>query len=231
MLAREGLASAAIPLLYLAAYSALFILWSALHGESPAELLFRWRELVERYGVPILLLAAFLEGLVLLTTYFPGSVVVFLAVATSVGRPMAAVEMVIAVTIGFLAAAYCNYFVGRVGFYRVLQRAGLTGTLNRARALFERYGIWILLIGFVHPASSSLLAVSAGIGGMRIAPFSVAAIVGITVWNALLGAIAYSLGTSVETAVANPWLMSWFLALWALAAFALGARRAASQQS
>ena len=184
-----------------------------------------WRALVEKHGVVIVMLAAFLEGLVLMTTYFPGSVVVFLAVAASQGRPSVAIGMVVAVNVGFLAATYCNYSVGHLGVYRALRRAGLTDTLNRARVLFEKYGARILLVGFVHPAASSLLAVSAGIAGMRLWRFTVAAMVGITFWNAVFGGIAYSLGNSVEAAVAKPWLMSAFLALWTISAFVLGVWR------
>lgn len=150
-----------------------------------------------------------------------------IVVAASRGRPLIAAQMVVAVTVGFIAATYCNYFIGHFGLYRALRRAGLTTTLERARLLFDRYGAAILLAGFVHPAASSLLSVSAGIAGMRLARFSAVAVVAITCWNAVLGGIAYSVGSGVQMAVSNPWLMSWFLALWSLTAFVLGFWRAA----
>lgn len=225
-LAREGLASAAIPSLYVAAYSILVGLWIALDGPAPAQMVVSWRALVEEHGIIIVMLAAFLEGLVLMTTYFPGSVVVFLAVAASQGRPVIAIQMITAVNVGFLAATYCNYFVGHFGVYRILRRAGLTKTLDGARIVFGKYGERILLVGFVHPAASSLFAVSAGIAGMRLSRFTVAAILGITFWNAVLGGIAYWAGKSVEAAVSKPWLMVSLLALWTISAFVFGVWRA-----
>src|ERR1043165_9324834 len=69
----------ALPLAVLAVFGLLYAIWIALDLPPEQTIIAIARPYLERYGVAIVLLCAYLEGLLLIGWYFPGTLVVIFA--------------------------------------------------------------------------------------------------------------------------------------------------------
>ena len=111
-----------------------------------------------------------------------------------------------AATVGAVAGALVLYGVGhRLGYERVHRLAGprwfLLSTqedLDRGRALFDRHGSVIVLVGRCVPLVRSLVSVPAGIAGMPLMRFTLLSALGSAVWNALFVGLGWFLGDRWE---------------------------------
>src|SRR3990170_4468234 len=80
MRAKELLKVLAIPLIALFVYFIFYILWLALGFPSQEEIAAGAKELFSKYGLWIVFVGAFIEGLLLFGNYFPGGFIIFLGV-------------------------------------------------------------------------------------------------------------------------------------------------------
>ena len=65
--------------------------------------------------------------------------------------------------------------------------------VQKAHRWFDRYGVWIVLVGRVMPTIRSLISVPAGLLDMRFRNFVIASTVGTAIWTALLAVAGYQL--------------------------------------
>ena len=65
--------------------------------------------------------------------------------------------------------------------------------VQKAHDWFDRYGVWIVLVGRVMPTIRSLISVPAGLLDMRFRNFVIASTVGTAIWTALLAVAGYKL--------------------------------------
>src|SRR5688572_21535246 len=80
---RAAIVSATLPTLYLCAFLLLMTAWNVFSLPSPDatfDLISGW---LARYGLPIVALAAFIEGIAVVTLYFPGSSVIVASVVAT----------------------------------------------------------------------------------------------------------------------------------------------------
>lgn len=112
----------------------------------------------------------------------------------------------VAATVGAVAGALVLYGVGhRLGYERVHRLAGhrwfllsSQEDLDRGRALFDRHGSAIVLVGRCVPLVRSLVSVPAGIAGMPLMRFTLLSALGSAVWNALFVGLGWFLGDRWE---------------------------------
>lgn len=179
--------------LLLIAYASLAIFWLGLGLPTGEELVSRIREWFDAYGYPVVLISSFLEALLLIGLYYPGSFVIFIGVILA-KTPAQAAAVVALVSIGFLAAALVNYALGKYGWYRLLVRFGLTEALARAKERVERHAFKALVTSTAIPNFLALTATAAGILFFPFARFLLFVIPAIILWNTLWGTIVYLLG-------------------------------------
>jgi membrane protein DedA with SNARE-associated domain len=217
-----AVASAAAPIIYILLFFALIFLWHGLGWPPPEEVYKTIVDLYWEHGVVVVSFAAFAEGIVLITLYFPGSAVILIGVATSKGEPLRAALIVLIVTIAFIGAAQINYILGYLGLHRIILRLGGRRWLLNAQARYNKYGTYIVPPSFVHPTFSGFMAVTCGLAQLNWSKFTLLSALGIVFWDIFWGITAYRLSETVREVATRPILVIIGLFSWILIAFIYG---------
>lgn len=216
--------SARLPLFGMAVVAALFALWHALDLPAPESLLPLLTTYLERYGLITVLIASLLESLLVLGWYFPGGVVIFLAVAAS-PTPEHAIFTVLAVIAGFYIGYTLNFFLGKYGWYRLLLRFGIRKQLEDAEHKLERFGVRAIFSSYWMPGLGGLIATAAGTLQYQTPRFLFWSLIATTLWCAFWGAVVYALGQHAMELVLNPVIIIGFIMIWGLLEFWASYRR------
>lgn len=118
--------------------------------------------------------------------------------------------VVLVATAGALVGALVNYYlsvwIGRPLVYRFADsRVGHACLIDRAKVdraerYFDEHGAISTFIGRLIPAVRQLISIPAGLSRMNIFKFMIFTSLGALVWNAILGALGWWLGTTVPMA-------------------------------
>ncbi len=139
---------------------------------------------------------------------FPSEVVMipagFLAARGELGcgTPLAAVTLAfLAGVLGSLAGAYVNYFLALWVGKPFLEKYGKwfflkPAALDRACAVFNRYGAATMFVCRMIPAIRQLISIPAGIARMPLGPFTLFTALGAGVWTAVLTFVGWVIGRS-----------------------------------
>ncbi|MDN5916064.1 MAG: DedA family protein [Pseudonocardia sp.] len=154
---------------------------------------------VDRLGAAGIGLLIFLENVV---PPVPSEVILPLGGFRAQAGAMNVVAVWGAATLGAVAGALVLYALGAwLGYERLHRLAGRRWfvlssrkDLDRGRALFDRHGSVIVVVGRCIPLVRSLVSIPAGISGMPLARFVLLSAVGSAVWNALFVGLGWFLG-------------------------------------
>lgn len=113
------------------------------------------------------------------------------------------IGVVIAATAGNLLGSLVAYLlVRRYGEALILgpgRRVGLTaGHLRLANRFFERWGLAAVFAGRLLPVIRTYISFPAGLSRIRVAPFTLATVLGAVPWNLALAYAGYVLGKNYE---------------------------------
>lgn len=107
-----------LPTTALIFYLVAVLLWSLNIIPPPTEIINLLENLYERYGLVGLSIASFLEGIVYLGLYFPGSFIIALVVFFSNGSFISLFSISLVVAFTLTLTAFINYFLGRNVFFK-----------------------------------------------------------------------------------------------------------------
>jgi membrane protein DedA with SNARE-associated domain len=110
-----------IPLLPISAlifYLVVLILWNLRLIPSPSEIIIFLETLYQNYGLIGVAIAAFLEGIVYLGLYFPGSLIIALAIFLSDGTLNSITIITLIVSITWTITSAIDYLLGRMASKR-----------------------------------------------------------------------------------------------------------------
>lgn len=193
-MARRILKVVAFPLAVLAAFALLYAIWVALDLPPEKTIIEIARRYLDRYGVVIVLLCAYVEGLLLIGWYFPGALVVIFALIVA-GQDAARVVEVAALAGSGLAAAYVtNFFIGKYGWYRLLLAFGLRGPLDRAQQRLTKYGLSAIFTTYWQANVASVISTAAGILQFPVARFVAYSIAAEAIWITFWASLIFFLG-------------------------------------
>jgi membrane-associated protein len=133
----------------------------------------------ERYGLIALYVSAVIESLFMISFYFPGSLVVVVAILVSDRSIPALGAIVLIGWASILTATVINYWLGKEGFYRLLLKLGSEETISEMQAWLEKRGRWAIFASAVHPNILAITNICMGIaraGLLRTLLLSFAAI-------------------------------------------------------
>ncbi len=133
----------------------------------------------ERYGLITLYVSAVIESSFVIGFYFPGSLVVVLAILVSDRSILALTIIVLIAWASVLTATVVNYWLGKEGFYRLLLKLGSEDTLHSMQAYLEKRGRWAIFFSGVHPNILAITNICMGIahsGFLKTMAFSFIAI-------------------------------------------------------
>lgn len=196
----------------------LVLVWKLLDLPSEEETIVLVTQWLIEYGLLLVLVGAFLETILFVGFYFPGSAVLFLAVALS-PDPLQAVKAVVAISLGMLAGYSLNYILGAYGWHKIFLKLGMKDGIENARAKMEKDEVRYIFYTYWNPGLGSFTSTAAGILKLPYRRFVTLTVMGIMVWNIFWGVLVYSLGESALMLL-NLTLVLQVIAVWIL--FELG---------
>ena len=148
-----------------------------------------------QYGLLLIVIGSFLEALLFIGFYFPGSVIIFLGVALAPDT-FHAFLAVVAVSVGMLCGYTLNYLFGKYGWYRIFLKLGMQNGIANAQAKMVKNDVRYIFYTFWNPGLASFTSTAAGILQLRYKRFLVLMVIAVVIWNTFWGVLVYSLGES-----------------------------------
>jgi membrane protein DedA with SNARE-associated domain len=206
-----------IPLILLAVYLLMYIVWSALNLPRDEEMLVIVKSWFSEYGLWIVFIGALIEGFLLLGQYFPGGFIIFLGVI-SAGKDFERATLVVSVVcLSFFIAYSLNYIVGRYGWYNVFEKFGLKDSLEKSKDKLVKQGLNAIFFSYWEPNFASIVATAAGVLKVPFKQFTLYSVIGIILWNIFWGTLVYSLGEAALQITGMKWVLiifgTWILVL------------------
>ncbi len=191
---KEAFSSALIaPIIFIFIYGGIFFL---IRGSAPTphELTEHFASLYSRYGYEIIFFGSMLEGLVLINFVVPGATAVILGAIFARTGQVDLNLVILAASCGAIVGYTMDYFLGRFGFGKIIDRFGFSSALNRAKVQIDRSAIKTFSLGFIHPNLGSLTALAAGTLKMAFKKFFPKMAVITFAWFTIWGISIFILG-------------------------------------
>jgi membrane protein DedA with SNARE-associated domain len=191
---RRALKIVAFPLAVLAVFGLLYAIWLALDLPPEATIVAIGKSYLDRYGLWIVLVCGYLEALVVIGWYFPGTLVLIFAMIAASPEPVRYVETAAIGAFGLYCGQVTNFFAGKDGWYRLLLAFGLREPLEKAKRRLTKYGLSAIFITYWQANLASCISTAAGILQFPVRRFLVLALVAQTLWFAFWAALIFLLG-------------------------------------
>jgi membrane-associated protein len=185
------------PLALLAAYAGFFLIYKWFDLPSPHELVAVAGQFYMRYGGWMLFAAAFVEGLLFVNWYVPGSSLLAIGVVFARQHEWDMLQVGAIVTSGFYAALVIDYVLGFYGWHNLILRFGMKEPLEKAQERMKKYGLVIIFSMYFQPNLASLAATSAGIFRESFGKFLLYSAGALLFWNSIWGLVLYWFGPRI----------------------------------
>lgn len=153
--------------------------------ESPSSLLERFTDTLGSGSLLLIATFSFLEGLVIINVYFPGSVVILFAMAATHGNLSQAIVTFLAILVSSAVAHQLDYVFGRL----------VTGARPHLIPYTKaRLNLTGALLSYWHPQLGSLYSTKAGADGQAYLYFLARFSTAFGFWNLFWGVLMYNLG-------------------------------------
>jgi membrane protein DedA with SNARE-associated domain len=180
----------------------------------PPEIVYdRIEKIFSVHGVFFIGPISFIENVVGLNAYFPGSVAILGSMALTAGNPRLALVTFIAIVVPAFLAHQVNYFLGR----RIARRSAVGK--ERGQKMNSRYGpgIGTHLIFFTtlwHPHFAALTSIDAGSQGLGYRRFTKLFGLWFLFWNIFWGGVMYGFGAVLPRESLGYPIVIVFLVIW-----------------
>jgi membrane protein DedA with SNARE-associated domain len=188
-----------LPLAALLVLLSLYAVWHWLDLPPEETVIAIAQRYFETYGLLTVLVAAFIEGLLLIGWYFPGSLVIIFGLIFA-GQDVPRVASVAALAaIGLLVAYVVNFMVGRHGWYRLLLAFGLRAPLANAQRRLTKYGLSAIFTTYWQANLSSVISTAAGVLQLSFPRFLAASFAAVAFWMTFWSTLIFFLGRAALT--------------------------------
>lgn len=218
---RQALITSIGPAVYTCLFLLLMLVWHIAKFPSPERIFEAVSSLYRAHGIWIVGLSAFVEGLVLINLYFPGSAVILIGVITFRGDPIGAASVVVVTMFAFILAANCNYAIGYFGLHNLIKRLGGGPALGKAHRWYEAKGHRAVLLSYWHPNIGAFVAVACGNGRFGYHRFLRFAVIAVFTWNTLWGFLAYHFASLAKETATQPLILLSAFVLWTMSTFSI----------
>ncbi|OGG77696.1 hypothetical protein A3F56_00370 [Candidatus Kaiserbacteria bacterium RIFCSPHIGHO2_12_FULL_55_13] len=202
-----------LPIFAFAAFASFYAVWGLLGLPPQAEVIELARGYFQTYGLITVFICAMLEAMLLVGWYFPGSLVIVLAVVVAGNDIAQVIGVAVVTTLGFLVAYTFNYFMGEYGWYKLFAALGFREPLEKAQKQLTKYGPRAIFLTYWHPNLGALTATAAGILFVPFRTFIVYSIGATVVWDTFWTIVGYTLGNTAITVIGPKFVVA-FIALW-----------------
>src|SRR3954469_17801976 len=193
---RRALKIIAFPLAVLAVFGLLYLIWLALDLPPEDTMVRIAKGYLDRHGVLIVFIAAFLEGLLLIGWYFPGTLVIILALVLAGPDPVRVAQVAATAGIGLFAAYVTNFYAGKYGWYRLLLAFGLREPLENAQRRLNKYGLSAIFTTYWQANLASCISTAAGILQFPPPRFIAYSLIAEALWATCWASIIFFLGSA-----------------------------------
>jgi len=190
---------AAVPVVLLAFYLSLALVWTLFDLPTDKELIAVVYGWFTHYGLWIVFVAALLEGLLVVGQYFPGGFVIFVAVLSANRHIPRIAEVVIVVSVAFFISYLINYAIGKYGFYRLFLKFGLREPLEKAREKLQQNYLYAIFVSYWSSNFAAISSTAAGTLQLSLRSFIIYSIPSTLIWNTLWGIFIYIIGDRIWT--------------------------------
>jgi len=121
-----------------------------------------------------------------------------LLMAIGIAKPDSAIWLAGLVTVGSVAGAFVGHTLGRKLGRPVLNRFVSDRKLGQAESLFDKFGVWAIIIAAFTPIPYKVFAITAGVLNMDRRPFIVASIIGRGARYMIIGVLVMIYGERIE---------------------------------
>ncbi len=201
--AKENVELFILPVLFIILFLSLQYGWSAIGLPTQDEMIVKVQSFFALYGLWMIFISSFLEAMLFIGWYFPGSLVIFLGVASTTGNPEKAVQTVLAVCAGMLLGYIFNYLLGKFGWYKVLIKFGFKDELLKIEKRVQDKGMIGAFFFYVMPGMGCLLSTAFGVLKFNFFKFLSFTALMVFFWNILWGVLVYHFGMSVFKLLTN----------------------------
>jgi membrane protein DedA with SNARE-associated domain len=191
---RRALKIIAFPLAVLAVFGLLYLIWLALDLPPEDTMVRIAKDYLDRHGILIVFIAAYLEGLLLIGWYFPGTLVIILALVLAGPDPVRVAQVAATAGIGLFAAYVTNFYAGKYGWYRLLLAFGLREPLENAQRRLNKYGLSAIFTTYWQANLASCISTAAGILQFPAARFVAYSFVAEALWVTFWATLIFFLG-------------------------------------
>jgi len=205
-----------LPLTALIFFLIAFLLWSIGIIPPPSKIVVFLEGLYNRYGLGGLFISAFLEGIVYLGLYLPGSFIIALAVFSSDGSFFSLIAISIVVAIALTLTSFINYFLGRYIFLR--------GLNNKKRLETSRKSSKGLFLSMLHPNILAFYFFNEGLEKKAYWKIIFVPIIMIP-YGFLGGLLLSSFRIVLRDALENPYFIMFLILIWLEVAFIIEYKR------
>ncbi len=179
---------------------------------------------LERYGYAALAVSVMLEGMGIPT---PGGILMSGAALLAARGELSVAGVWLTSVTAALVGDNLGYWIGRSGGRRLLLRAGVNRRrLRRFQRFFQRFGVWLIVLGRFFDGTRQLNGLVAGSAGMPWPRFLAADCAGSIAWVSIwvFGIVSFEhhAATLHRLVMAvNPWVAAGVLAALAITGFLL----------
>lgn len=199
-----------LPLSALLFYFAVVALWKLGIIPSPAEIVVLLENLYHNYGLVGLSIATFLEGIVYLGLYFPGSFIIALSVFFSNGSFFSLFLISFVVAITLTITSLINYFLGRHIVFRSNKNENLS---TRHKVVSKGF-----LLSLLHPNLLAFYFFNAGLE--KNTPWKIVLVPFLMIpYGFFFAWVLSTFKLVLRSKLENPYIMLALILVWITAAF------------
>ena len=121
-----------------------------------------------------------------------------LVIAIGVASPGTAIWVAALATVASVAGAFLGHWLGRRFGRPLLRRLVSQDKVDRAEALFNRYGVWTIILAAITPIPYKVFAILAGVMALPVRPFLIASVIGRGARLMTIGVLVFLFGEEIQ---------------------------------
>ena len=121
-----------------------------------------------------------------------------LVIAIGVASPGSAIWVAALATVASVAGAFLGHWLGRRFGRPLLRRLVSQDKVDRAEALFNRYGVWTIILAAITPIPYKVFAILAGVMALPVRPFLIASVIGRGARLMTIGVLVFLFGEEIQ---------------------------------
>lgn len=193
-----------------------FAVWRLLGLPPYKELVGIFQQLLITHGLWVIFAAALLEGMLLVGNYFPGGVVVFIAIIGA-GNDFGRIALINGIVdSAFIVANVINYLLGYYGWYHLLVKFGMQHHLEEAEGKWKQKSFKVIFLSYWQSNLAALTATAAGILRIDFKKFLFEASFGVVFWHICWTVLIYFFREQAVNAITNIYVLSVAAISWAI---------------